>query len=221
MEIYKAPEIELLQQHYGDLLYFTSDLDSIEEYLNRLALRFYEGIQNQNKIQYIELNNYHPSFIGKSIEELKEESISLENCRECILYEFGYKDWNQVPTDSDLTKHLLFEKTLDLLLHGRIKELSDILNEYPDMVQLRSHYGHEATLLHYTGSNGVELWRQQVPLNLPEMIALLLEKGAKPEAKMKVYGGLHDTLSLLSTSAHPYKCGIAERAISILQKPLA
>ncbi|WP_378176901.1 hypothetical protein [Aquimarina sp. SS2-1] len=32
--------------------------------------------------------------------------------------------------------------------------------------------------MNYTASNGVEIWRQKTPINLPEMTYFLIDKGA-------------------------------------------
>ena len=91
------------------------------------------------------------------------------------------------------------------------------MEENPDLIFQKSKFGHQATLLHYVASNGVEFWRQIVPHNLPEMISYLIEKGADKNAKMKVYGGEFSVLPLLESSAHPYAAGIADQMIEILK----
>ena len=68
----------------------------------------------------------------------------------------------------------------------------------------------------YCGNNGVEFWRQQVPLNLKTIILFLLENGANKNATMSVYGGEFDTLSLLTTSAHPINAGILDELVEAL-----
>ena len=82
---------------------------------------------------------------------------------------------------------------------------------------IRSQYGHRASLLNYAGSNGVEFWRQQVPLNLAEIVIYLLEAGADKNATMKVYGGEFNTFELLTTSIHPLRARIMEEMKLILR----
>jgi hypothetical protein len=62
----------------------------------------------------------------------------------------------------------------------------------------------------------VEIWRQQVPLNLPETVSYLLEEGANPGAKMKVYGGEYTAAELLLSSLHPRNAGIFEELRMLL-----
>ena len=88
------------------------------------------------------------------------------------------------------------------MLSGDLDSLRRLISEDASLITQRSCYGHRATLLHYCGNNGVEFWRQQVPLNLKDIIHFLIENGADKNATMSVYGGEFDTLSLLTTSAH-------------------
>ena len=110
-----------------------------------------------------------------------------------------------------------FEVAVDFLLIGQLDNLKKCLDGNPDLIFRKSQFGHQATLLHYVGSNGVEFWRQVVPFNLPKMTKYLIEKGADKNAKMKVYGGGFPVLSLLETSAHPFAAGIAQEMIEILK----
>lgn len=48
----------------------------------------------------------------------------------------------------------------------------------------------------------MELTRQVLSSKLPEIINLLIDFGADPNATMNVYGGKFTTIQLLSTSAH-------------------
>ena len=92
---------------------------------------------------------------------------------------------------------------------GRIGELDRLLVDDPDLVRRRSAYGHRATLLHYTAANGVEIRRQVVPANGAEIARRLVDAGADPGATLHAYGGTHDTLAMLNSSAHPRAAGVA------------
>jgi len=64
---------------------------------------------------------------------------------------------------------LIIEQAVNYLLSGQKAELQQLLEEFPHLISATSKYGHQATILHYTASNGVEFWRQKVPYNLVEM----------------------------------------------------
>jgi hypothetical protein len=72
------------------------------------------------------------------------------------------------------------------------------------------------TLLHYVGSNGVETYRQKVPLNLAEITRLLVDAGAHVNATANMYGGGSTALGLLVTSDHPAKAGVAAEVRRVL-----
>ena len=60
----------------------------------------------------------------------------------------------------------------------------------------------------YIGSNGVETYRQRVPLNLAEITRLLIDAGADVNATANMYGGGSTALGLLVTSDHPARAGV-------------
>ncbi len=99
---------------------------------------------------------------------------------------------------------------MDTLLSGDVKRLHGLLSSNPSLIYRRSSFGHRSTLLHYAGSNGVETYRQRVPLNLAEITCLLVEAGADVNATANMYGGGSTALGLLVTSDHPAKAGVNE-----------
>ena len=100
-----------------------------------------------------------------------------------------------------------FEITVDTLLSGDVERLRGLLSSDPSLIHQRSSFGHGSTLLHYVGSNGVETYRQRVPLNLADITRLLVDAGADVNATANMYGG-STTLGLLVTSDHPAKAGV-------------
>ena len=109
-----------------------------------------------------------------------------------------------------------FELAIDTLLNGDVEKLRGRLSRDPSLVHRRSAYGHRSTLLHYVGSNGVETYRQKVPLNLAEIARLLLEVGADVNGTADMYGGGTTTLGLLVTSDHPAKAGVTDDVRKVL-----
>ena len=130
-----------------------------------------------------------------------------------VARDHGFTTWSAVEGESDP----IFELAVDVVVHGRISELSAVLADHPDLPVRRSAYGHHATLLHYTAANGVEIRRQVVPANAAEVVATLLDAGADRFAKLHAYGGEFDVLAMFKTSAHPHDAGVAaevEHALS-------
>jgi len=216
VKIYKPKIVTQLEEFYGDTLYAYNKGISVKDHLSLLSEKLWLGIQDKHDPVYAQFNNYNKQFIGQSRDQLKEIDITKEDCYQTIANEYGFENWNALKILIDLKYNLNFEKAVEFVLSGNRKSLQQIIIKEPDIVTERSPYGHKATLLHYCGSNGVEFWRQKVPLNLPEIAQCLLDSGADLNAKMLVYGGEHDTLSLLNTSAHPHEAGIIHEMQEIL-----
>jgi ankyrin repeat protein len=102
---------------------------------------------------------------------------------------------------------ILFERAADAMAHGDVAALRMLLDELPSLAQARSPRPHRATLLHYCAANGVEEDRQTPAACDPDLLRLLLERGADPNATCLLYGGGATTLGLVLTSVQPMKAG--------------
>ena len=210
MEVFKNQSVSDLQSFYGDLLFPVPGI-TIKQYLERQAVQLWNGIQANDPIVGIEISNYHPDYLGRKMAEIPIGNWKKTDAFQTIASEYGFTDWQEMEEQETEPLDIVFENAVNLLLAGKIEELKGQVATYPNLLKQTSQFGHRATLLHYTGSNGVEAWRQVVPLNLPQVTKFLLEKGVDKHAKMKVYGGEFDTLALLASSGHPYEAGWGRR----------
>ncbi len=207
MKIYKSKVVQELEVFYGELLYEIGQFSTIRDHMSALASRMWEGVRAENEAVFIEISNYHWDHLGKSPKVLAGTNLSEESCKQTIANEFGFRRWSEVQ-HLDFPYNYKFESTVNLFLEGNFVELKAAINEQEELLNHKSDYGHKATLLHYAASNGVELWRQKVPLNISEMVAFLIEKGINTKAKMKVYNGEYKAAELLLSSAHPRDAGV-------------
>lgn len=215
MDVYIPKVVERIQEFYGDLLDHGPEYSTIGKHLEAISRRMWEGIQQGNEFIYQEISNYHRKHLGRSYEVLSRLNLNEDDCRQTVANEFGYSKWDEVlsqvlPYDHD------FEDTLNAMLKGEKERLIKNIRSKPALVNKPSRYGHGATLLHYAVANGVEIWRQQLPLNLPEIVKFLLEQGADPGSKMRVYGGEYTPPELLLSSLHPRNAGIFEELRSLM-----
>ena len=217
MKIYIPSIVQELQTFYGELLYSPTSFLNIPSHLAALAQRMYKGVQEQESVIFTEISNYHKDFLGKK-EKINPLTFTLEDCQQTIANEYGFSDWEAVKQLGDVQYDFQFERAVNLLLAGDSPTLQQLITQYPYLLSATSSYGHQATLLHYVASNGVEFWRQQVPMNLPAITSYLLSVGTDIDARMKVYGGNFDTYALLTSSAHPKAAGILEEMKEILNR---
>lgn len=215
MIIYKSKVVSGLQELYGALL-FPQKKCTLRQYLEPLVNRLWEGIRSDNPLVVHEICNYDPVYLGKRL-EMPLSEMNKEVAYRTIACEYGFANWQVVEEMGEVQLDFVFENSVNLLLAGNLKALDRQITAFPKLLTQTSQFGHGATLLHYTASNGVELWRQVVPQNLAAITKYLLEKGADKHAKMKVYGGHFDTLALLTSSIHPYEAGIGEELERVLK----
>ncbi|MBQ4803817.1 hypothetical protein J8L88_13220 [Aquimarina sp. MMG015] len=201
---------------YGNLLYQTDSYPLIRDHLDKIVNRMLEGMLENQDVIFHEINNYHPDYLGIPIEKLKKLNLTIDDCRTTIANEYGFKNWNEVEKLKD-SYDQNFEKAVNLLINGDFTELKRLVTSYPDLVTKTSKYGHKATLLIYTASNGVEMWRQKAPKNLPEITQFLIDRGADIHATIFIYGGYFNTADLLATSSHPFEAGIGAEMMKILK----
>lgn len=207
MEVYKPGTVTELEAFYGDLLTKIDGYSSIKDHLSDLAVRMWEGVLTKNEAVFKEISNYHWAHLGKSVENLIAAKLTLDDCKKAIANEYGFRRWTEVQHINN-RYNVVFENTVNAMLEGDSETVKKNISEKEGLVNIKSLYGHKATLLHYATSNGVELWRQKVPMNLPEIVDYLIQQGANKKAKMKVYGGEYTAAELLPSSAHPYDAGI-------------
>ena len=213
-EIYRHEHVAASQEFYGKLLINFPDW-SVAQHLSLMANRLHEGYRQKNPVAGREINNYHPGWLGKPFKEVFQANLTLDDIQQAIASQYGFQNWETV---AQLTTNYFipFEEALSALLNGNISALKTLLAAHPELIRMTSPYGHQAQLIHYVGNNGVELWRQQVPLNLAAVIQILLDAGADKSATMPVYGGHFTALQLFATSAHPKKTGITQEVLDIL-----
>jgi hypothetical protein len=109
-----------------------------------------------------------------------------------------------------------FEAAADAVVSGDLEALTRRLREDPELVRARSVRRHQATLLHYVGSNGIEGFRQRAPKNLVAIATALLDAGADVNATAQMYGDGDTTLALTATSIHPVQSGVLEPLLTLL-----
>ena len=181
-----------------------------------LMQQFAEG----NEAVAIQLGNWLPEVVGMNRETILKQNLTIHHMQLAVAREYGFESWHAAEEEGSVQLDHTFENAVDAALNGNIKKLNELLKVNPDLAVQRSQFGHKATILVYMAANGVETWRQVVPENAVEVLERLVDAGADPHAKIKVYGGFHSALELLLSSAHPREAGVMDDMAEVLSRTL-
>lgn len=213
--IYINPDVAQVRDLHAPVLTSFDISESILELLDRMAINLYNANIHGDSRSEVEIKNYlNP---GEFIQVDDKIRIDLKAAREVMAREHGFGDWEEVKYGGRVSLQPGFEMAVDFLIMGNIVELKAILDKYPHLVIQRSAYYHKASLFHYISSNGVEIRRQVVPDNLPEMTRLLLERGADQDARGYFYGTMMNTKSLFQSGTHAREAGVYEEVLQLLK----
>lgn len=214
---YNHPEI--LRSLYQEILSQRQQYPTVYSLLSAMSQQLWEAVQACNPRVVFELRSFLPAFQGHTDEEVMQrlEKITLVDCQWVIAKEYGYENWTEAEKQGQGTFHWNFEAAVDAFLDGEKEKLQQLLEDSPSLLSMRSPFWHRAGLIHYVGTNGVEMWRQYVGPRFVEMTKVLLDAGADPDMSHHIYGGNGDLVGLIATSAHPQEVGIVEELIRVVK----
>jgi ankyrin repeat protein len=166
------------------------------------------------------LKKNHPRLAKVDDAGLQSMRLALADAQLGIAREYGFESWPKFARHiEEITRDgspvSTFEAAVGAVVAGEATELERLLQAHPELARERSTRRHRATLLHYTGANGVEDYRQKTPRNIVRIAEILLEAGAEINASAEIYGG-STTLGLAATSVHPFVAGVQNTLIDAL-----
>jgi hypothetical protein len=214
--VYVSDQVRAVERLHRDLLTDAVRRLPIRDQLDRQAHRVLEGHRAGDRAVVTHVTCWHPTLVGRVADEIMTGPLTLDDARQTIAREYGFADWADVEARGAAPPDPAFELAVDTLLGGDVEALRGLLSADPSLVRRRSGFGHRATLLHYVGSNGVETYRQRVPMNLAEIVRVLVEAGADVNVTAGMYGG-STVLGLLVTSDHPAKAGVTADVAKVLE----
>ncbi|MDH5610816.1 MAG: hypothetical protein OEY56_15170 [Cyclobacteriaceae bacterium] len=213
-KIYASHEVKTVRAFYQDLIRDFPPKGKIIDWLTDMTEHFWRAYQMADPHITVQVSNFHPPLIGASKESIFAAALSRSDFEAIILAEYGYISWQEIKEKKSFDE--VFERAVDCVVRGRVFELGQLLDQNPGLIDQKSQFGHEASLIHYVAANGVELWRQLVPANAAEILKLLLVKGANPGPNNRLMGGT-SLLSLIETSEHLMMAGISDELLEILE----
>lgn len=211
MKIYISDQVAQVRSLFSGIEPSVHLRETVLRYLAALEA----GYREQNPAVDILLRNYSPRHSTEATGGSGVPRATPEELKQVMAHYFGFAHFADI--DESITHDVEFEKAVETLLRGKRDQLDTQLREHPGLIRRSSRYGHRAGLIHYLAANGVELHRQVVPDNAPELLRLLLDHGADPHQEHRIYGGRHSFRELIETSAHPAEAGVREALIAQLE----
>ena len=217
VSVYVDPKVHKVIELYADM--FGSNFYSlaIGTQLELQSARLAKAHHNRDDSVCFQIGSWHPDLVGQSDERILNYSFTVDDAKMTIAREHGFKDWTEVESIEGRVSDVAFEKAVDTMLSGHLSSLREQIKKTPDLLSARSQYGHGATLLHYAGSNGVESYRQIVPLNLAEVVDFLIAAGADQHHKANIYGG-STPRQLFESSKHSYESRVYKDVVGVFSK---
>jgi hypothetical protein len=145
--------------------------------------------------------------------------LTLQAARDAIARDHGYAGWAQAREHAHVMADTRFEAAADAIQWGELNALTDLLDTHPALIEMRSPFPHHCTLLQHVAANGIEVERQlQSPQNAADIMRLLLDHGAEPDAACDLYGGgpSMTTMCLLVSSCVPAEAGVQANLVEVL-----
>ena len=212
--IYIQSDVRQVRELHTGILEKFNPGDSILDLLDQMAVNLHESNLKGDPRSQIEIFNFLKT--DEYSEVNGQFSINLNMARLAMARQHGYADWEEVKYVGRIPLQPVFETAVDLLVKGDLLALKELLENNSHLLIQRSSFNHRAALIHYVSSNGVEIRRQMVPENLPDMVRLLISLGAERDALGYFYGEMMDTASLLRTSSHAHAAGVFDEVITLL-----
>ncbi len=217
MNVYVDPAVRKVRNLYADIL--ADDFYSlpVRRQLELQAARLTETHHRGDDTVCFQIGSWHPKLVGQNDDAILSHAFNIDDGRTTIAREYGFRDWDEVDSLAERTSDVNFERAVNTMLSGNLSALQRMVGESPGLISAKSQYGHKATLLHYAGTNGVESYRQIVPLNLAEIVDFLIASGADLTSKAKIYGE-STPRELFETSKHSYESNVHEDVSAIFKK---
>jgi hypothetical protein len=217
VSVYIDPKVHRVIELYADILARDFHSLPIGTQLGLQAARLTAAHHNRDDSVCFQIGSWHPDLVGQSDERILNHPFSVDDAQVTIAREHGFKNWGGVEAIDRRVSDVAFENAVDTMLSGNLASLGEQVRKTPDLLSTRSQYGHSATLLHYAGTNGVESYRQIVPLNLAEIVDFLIAAGADQHSKANIYGG-STPRQLFESSKHSYESKVYKDVVGVFSK---
>ena len=215
--VYVDPKVRRVIELYADIVSGDFYALPIKRQLELQADRLTTAHHSRHEAVCFQIASWHPELVAHSDEQILDHVFGIDDGRITVAREYGFTDWHQVEALHDRPSDAYFENAVNTMLSGNLTLLKKQVSDAPGLPSARSQYGHQATLLHYAGTNGVESYRQVVPLNMADIVDFLLASAADPGSKANIYGG-STPRELFESSKHSYESKVHGDVIGVFKK---
>jgi hypothetical protein len=212
-KIYASKQVREVRELYEDLIHEISAKTKIKDWLQKQVDILWDAYKSGDHKIIAEVSNFHPELIGASAESVMAHTLTYREIENIIMEQYGYITWDDAASQGKF--NTTFERAVSATLSGDVERMRELLMENPELVNEHSQFGHKANLIQYLGANGTEIWRQIISINIVEMLELLIEQGADPDAPNNIYGG-SNLRTLIETSEHTFQSGQADKMLEKL-----
>ena len=214
---YQSKELKYLNELYNDLLPISRYKGTVIQYLKSCTEILWSAYKKEDPIACIEISNYNKNYLGWGRKQIFAKGLSEDDMLLTIAVEYGYENIETMNDRANINFKKPIEEAVDALIFGDIEKLQYLLNR-TSVINENTSFGHNAKLVHYLASNGFEIIRQQVPMNIVAIIDLLNKYPINWNQTMNIYGGKFNALQLADTSIHPYEAGLNKNLHFALRK---
>jgi len=215
-EVFVSGDVRSVRALHAGALDDLSRTTEMLEMLDRLAASLQDGHRAAHPGASVVIKNWFPPLVGAADHDINTSAFSRQDAQLAVAREHGFSDWHEIEVQVQRPDRTVFEQGVEATISGDLPALRRLVHTHPHLPTATSPYGHRATLLHYLAANGVETYRQQIPLNAVDVVSFLFEAGADPDATMSVYGGDYTALALVSTSGHTRDAGVVDGLVKAL-----
>lgn len=212
-QIYIPDDVSSLKKLLAEELPLLHSLILIQDYIIRVADRLQSAIDNRNPILSVLLRNHYTRFSFESLEDIWNQSHQID-LQELSARMHGFNEFSDIDSVSYIDPEL--QMGIDHFLNSPIEIFQDYIINHQSILDKQTAFGHQASLIHYIGSNGVEIYRQQVPLDIVIRVSILKDLNASFDISHKIYGGHCSLIDLIETSAHPKDAGVRKQLMKII-----
>lgn len=137
--------VVLLRDVIETVLPSDGEVLSLHEMVNRLARTLMTAHRERKPWAHVVLNNHEPDLAGRSSAEVFRHKLTESQSLDLSARYFGFKSWETLQGSDPPMIDPVFEQSVEAIVSGNLKKLSQLLQSEPELVTQRSAFGHRCS----------------------------------------------------------------------------